>query len=310
MFCLEFGRLLDLWRNTPFFIGAFARSRAPPSTDRPPEESPLAHALCPTTPPQRVPYGPLARFLTHPNAWWHALGHDAAHLARAVLPVAAPIVGVLVALVVLAALVRLLARLRAPVGGHLVEVAMPPSAEAKAALGFWRNLHSVLSGASRLLAPPGQVAFEIESSAHGIELRFWVSSDVSAHAVARAVSSAWPGAQCQVRDSTAPSLGGPVTSCGELRLGAPAWLPLGTDQAVDPLRTVLRALPTWAETERAVVQVPVRPASRRSTRILARAARSLQTGPVGGRAALLAQQVDHLSPDDAPPGREGGRHLQ
>ncbi|MDA8263996.1 MAG: hypothetical protein M0T79_01345, partial [Actinomycetota bacterium] len=85
----------------------------------------------PTAPPPSVPNSPLTRFLTHPGAWWHHLGHDAAHLARAVLPVAMSILGVLVALVVLAALVRLLARLRAPAGGQLVEVAVPAAVEAK-----------------------------------------------------------------------------------------------------------------------------------------------------------------------------------
>ena len=232
----------------------------------------------PAAPPPSVPNSPLTRFLTHPGAWWHHLGHDAAHLARAVLPVAMPILGVLVALVVLAALVRLLSRLRAPAGGQLVEVAVPPAAEAKAALGFLRNLHSVLSGTGRRLGRPGHVAFEVESAAHGLGLRFWVSSGVPAHAVARAVSSAWPGAQCQVRDAEVRGLLGPVTAVGELRLGAPVWLPLGTDHVVDPLRTVLGALPDWGGTERAVVQVAVRPAAGRSIRMLARAARSLQTG--------------------------------
>lgn len=242
----------------------------------------------PTTPPS-VPHGPLARFLTHPNAWWHALGHVAAHVARAALPVAAPIVGLLVALVFLAGLVRLVAHLRTTGRGQLVEVAIPPTVEAKAALGFWRNLYSVLCGRGRLLAPPGQVAFELESSAHGISLRFWVSSGISAHAVARAVSAAWPGAQCQVRDCASITLAGPVASCGELRLGAPAWLPLGTDHAVDPLHTVLGALPTWAETDQGLVQVLVRPATRRSSRILARAARSLSTGrPMARVPRLLA----------------------
>ena len=84
----------------------------------------------PAKPPPSVPHGPLARFLTHPNAWWHALGHVAAHVARAALPIAAPIVGLLVALVFLAGLIRLVARLRPPGRGQLVEVAIPPTATA------------------------------------------------------------------------------------------------------------------------------------------------------------------------------------
>ncbi|MDA8076541.1 MAG: hypothetical protein M0Z40_15165 [Actinomycetota bacterium] len=243
----------------------------------------------PTAPPPSVPNSPLNRFLTHPGAWWHHLGHDAAHLARAVLPVVLPILGVLVALAVLAALVRLLARLRAPAGGQLVEVAVPAAVEAKAALGFWRNLHAVLSGTGRRLGRPGHVAFEIESAAHGLGLRFWVSSGVQVHAVARAVSSAWPGAQCQVRDAEVRRLLRPVAAVGELRLGAPPWLPLGTDHVVDPLRTVIGALGSWDGDEQGLVQVLVRPAGARSTRMLIRAARSLQTGrPMAPLPRLLA----------------------
>ncbi|MGH9057248.1 MAG: type IV secretory system conjugative DNA transfer family protein, partial [Acidimicrobiales bacterium] len=193
------------------------------------------------------------------------------------------------ALVVLAAFVRVVARLRAPAAGQLVEVAVRPAVEAKAGLGFWRNLHTVLSGTGWSLGRPGHVAFEIESSAHGLGLRFWVSFGVSAHAVARAVSSAWPGAQCQVRDAEVWGLLSPVASVGELRLGAPPWLPLGTDHPVDPLRTILGALPTWDDTQRAIIQILVRPAAGRSCRMLHRSARSLETGrPMALLPRLLA----------------------
>ena len=155
---------------------------------------------------------------------------------------------------------------------------MPAVVEAKGALAFWRNLHPVLAAKRHLLRPTGHVVFEMEGSGDGIGLRLWVSADISAHAVARAVSSAWPGAQCQVRDAHRPNLAGPLTSCGELRLAAPAWLPLGTDHVVDPLRTVIGALGSWDGDEQGLVQVLVRPAAARSTRMLVRAARSLQTG--------------------------------
>ncbi len=230
------------------------------------------------TPSPSLPHGPLGHFLAHPDAWWKDLGNHLAHFANQVLPIAVPVVIAVLALVAAWAGVRVLGRLRPPTGGQLVEVAMPAVVEAKGALAFWRNLHPVLASKRHLLRPAGHVAFEVEGSGDGIGLRLWVSADISAHAVDRAVSSAWPSAQCQVRDAHRPNLAGRFTSCGELRLAAPAWLPLGTDHVVDPLRTVIGALGSWDGDEQGLVQVLVRPAGARSTRMLVRAARSLQTG--------------------------------
>ncbi len=229
-------------------------------------------------PSPSLPHGPLAHFLAHPDAWWKDRGHHLALFADQVLPIAVPVVIAVLALVTTWAAVRVLGRLRPPTGGQLVEVAMPAVVEAKGALAFWRNLHPVLAAKRYLLRPAGHVAFEMKGSGEGIGLRLWASAGISAHAVARAVSSAWPGAQCQVRDAHRPNLAGPLTSCGELRLAAPAWLPLGTNHVVDPLRTVIGALGSWDGDEQGLVQVLVRPAGARSTRMLVRAARSLQTG--------------------------------
>ena len=229
-------------------------------------------------PSPSLPHGPLAHFLAHPDAWWKDLGHHLALFANQVLPIAVPVVIAVLALVTTWAVVRVLGGLRPPTGGQLVEVAMPAVVEAKGALAFWRNLHPVLAAKRHLLRPVGHVAFEMEGSGDGIGLRLWVSADISANAVARAVSSAWPGAQCDVHDAHGTKLAGPLTSCGELRLAAPAWLPLGTDHAVDPLRTVIGALGSWDGDEQGLVQVLVRPAGARSTRMLIRTARSLQTG--------------------------------
>jgi len=229
-------------------------------------------------PSPSLPHGPLAHFLAHPDAWWKDLGHHLAHFADQVLPIAVPVVIAVLGLVTTWAAVRVLGRLRPPTGGQLVEVAIPAVVEAKRALAFWRNLHPVLAAKHHPIRPTGHVVFEVEGSGEGIGLRLWVFADISAHAVARAVSSAWPGAQCQVRDARRPNLAGPLTSCGELRLAAPAWLALGTDHVVDPLRTVIGALGSWDGDEQGLVQVLVRPAAARSTRMLIRAARSLQTG--------------------------------
>ena len=229
-------------------------------------------------PSPSLPHGPLTHFLAHPDAWWKDLGNHLVHFANQVLPITVPGVIAVLGLVATWAAVRLLGRLRPPSGGQLVEVAMPAVVEAKGALAFLRNLHPVLAGKRHLLRPTGRGVFEMEGSGDGIGLRLWVSADISAHAVARAVSSAWPGAQCHVRDAHRTKLAGPLTSCGELRLAAPAWLPLGTDHVVDPLRTVIGALGSWDSGQQGLVQVLVRPAGARPTRMLVRAARSLQTG--------------------------------
>ncbi|MDA8311137.1 MAG: hypothetical protein M0Z46_11100 [Actinomycetota bacterium] len=241
------------------------------------------------TPPPSVPNGPLAHFLAHPDAWWRDLGHHLAHIGEAVLPAGVALLAGLTALVIAWALFRTVARLRPPAARQLVEVSLPAGVEPKGALAFWRNLHPVLAGRSRLLHPPRHVAFEIEASEGGIRLRLWTPAGVPALAVARAVSSAWPGAQCQVRRASGPLLPGPLVSCGELRLAAPAWLALGTDHGVDPLRVVLGALCVDAAGAHGVVQVLARPASNRRAAVIGLAARSLSTGrPIAPVPRLLA----------------------
>jgi hypothetical protein len=225
-------------------------------------------------PSPSLPQGPLA----HPDAWWKDLGHHLAHFANQVLPIAVPVLIAVLALVATWVAVRVDGGLRPPSGGKLVEVAMPAVVEAKGPLAFWRNLHPVLAAKRHILRPARHVVFEVEGSGDGIGLRLWVSADISAHAVARAVSSAWPDAHCQVRDAHRAKLAGRLGSCGELRLAAPAWLPLGADHVVDPLRTVIGVLGSWDGDEQGLVQVLVRPAGSRSTRMLIRSARSLQTG--------------------------------
>lgn len=242
-----------------------------------------------TVPNPSAPNGPLAHFLAHPDAWWADLGHHLARIGADVLPAAVAVLAGLAALVIAWALLRTVARLRPPAAGQLVEVSMPPGVEPKGALAFWRTLHPVLAGGSRLLRPPRHVAFEIVASDAGIRLRLWASQGVPAPAIARAVGSAWPGARCQVRQASGPLFSGARVCCGELRLAAPTWLPLGTDHGVDPLRPVLGALYMDAVDEHAVVQVLVRPASNRRVAVIGRAARSLPTGrPIALVPRLLA----------------------
>ncbi|MGH9171195.1 MAG: hypothetical protein ACRD0Z_10050 [Acidimicrobiales bacterium] len=246
-------------------------------------------APSPPTPPPSVPNGPLAHFLAHPNAWWVDLGHHLANLLEAVLPAAVVVIAFLLALMVGWVLLRAVGRLRPPAAGQLVEVSMPAGVEPKGAFAFWRNIHPVLAGGSHLLRPPRHVAFEIEASDAGIRMRLWTPAGVPAPAIARAVGSAWPGAQCHVREASRSILSGALVSCGELRLAAPAWLPLGTAHDVDPLRTVLGALYADEVGEHAAVQVLARPVRGRRAAVIGRAARSLPTGrPIALVPRLLA----------------------
>jgi hypothetical protein len=228
--------------------------------------------------PPTGPNGPLARFLAHPDTWWAALGQHLARIAHAVLPVAVTVAVALAALVALVVVVRVVARHRSTSTGQLVDVEVPPIVDPKGAASFWRNLHPVLTARHRLLAAPQSVAFEVTSSANGIGLRIWVPPSVSTHAVARAVSSAWPGSRCQIGPDRPPVLSGRTITCGELRLRSPSWLPLGVDHDADPLRTVLGALFAGQEADEGAVQVVVAPAGARATRSVRNSARSLHAG--------------------------------
>lgn len=243
----------------------------------------------PSAPLPSVPRGPLVHFLAHPDAWWMDLGHQLSRLSSHVLAVGMPLVLAVAALVVTLAVLRLVARFRATGGGSVVEVAVPATVEPKAALVFWRNLHPVLAARHRLFERPRWAAFEMEGSGDGIGLRLWVPPGISTQAVARAICSAWPGAQCTTASASGRLLARSTSTCAELRLASPQWLPLGTDHVVDPERVILGTLPVWEDGERGVVQVLVRAATARTYRLLARAARSLQTGrPIALLPRILA----------------------
>lgn len=155
---------------------------------------------------------------------------------------------------------------------------MPATVDPKRAPVFWRNIHSVLAGRPRLRTPPAYIAFEIDSSSNETSLRFFASPDVSPTSVARAVASAWPGAQCEHHRATSTSIAGRFILCGELRVAGPAWRSLWADQTADPLRSVLGAMEVHHDGERAVVQVLARPASSYQRHALARATRALHAG--------------------------------
>lgn len=138
-------------------------------------------------------------------------------------------------------------------------------------------MHSVLAGRRRLGSPSPHVAFEMDGTAAGTSLGFFVAPGVPAMSIARAVGSAWPGAQCVDREAASRTLFGRFVLCGELRLAGSAWRSLWTEHGSDPLRSVLSALDIGHDAH-AVVQVLARPASSHQTRAVARAIRSLHSG--------------------------------
>lgn len=261
------------------------------SLPAPPRPVPITGGSClpPTAPPPSVPLGPLAHFFAHPNAWWRDLAHHVAHLGEAVLPAALAVVAGLLALTVARVLLR--------------------AGRSSPATSFWtprRGVHATqrrAQGCVHLLAqPPPGARWREPSFAPTPSRRLQDRGLCRGHQPAAMGSprnpgpggrprrqSAWPGAQCQVRDASGALVPGSLVSCGELRLARPAWLPLGTDHGVDPLRAVLGALFVEEVGEHAVVQVLVRPASHRRLAVISRAARSLPTGrPIALVPRLLA----------------------
>lgn len=242
-----------------------------------------------SVPPPSVPHGPLAHFLANPGGRLADLGHHLAHLGRSASRVGLPVLAVIAAGLLVALAVWACRRLRRPAPGSQIEIRVPIEADPKGALTFWRHLHPVLAGRGRVFGPRHHVAFELRSHDGEVQLGIWTPADVSPHAVARAVESAWPGARCTVGDAGRPRARRPPISCGELRLARPAWFALGTEHGTDPLRTVLAAVGDSAAGEQDVIQILVRPASGHRVASLGRAARSLHTGrPTATVPRLLA----------------------
>jgi hypothetical protein len=236
----------------------------------------------PPSPTSSVPpnpaNSPLGRYLLHPGQETSELVHHVLHVLDQIGHVVLPGAVVLAVLLVGWKVVQLLSRFRPSANGHLLEVRLPATVDPKRAPVFWRNIHSVLAGPHRLRTPPPYVNFEIDSSSNGTSLRFYVSPGVPPMSVARAISSAWPGAQCQHHQATPLSLAGRLVACGELCVAGPAWRSLWADQTADPLRSVLGAMEVHHDGERAIVQVLARPASSHQRHALARATRALHAG--------------------------------
>lgn len=240
-------------------------------------------------PSPSVPHGPLAHFLANPGGWLANLGRYLAHLGGSAARIGLPVLVVIAAGLLVALAVWACRRLRRPATGSQVEIRVPIEADPKGALTFWRHLHPVLAGRGRVFGPRRHVAFELRSHDGEVQLGIWTPAEVSPHAVARAVESAWPGARCTVGHAGRPRARRSPISFGELRLARPAWFALGTEHGTDPLRTVLATLGGGAVGEHGVVQILVRPAPSHRVAGLGRAARSLHAGrPTATVPRLLA----------------------
>jgi hypothetical protein len=235
------------------------------------------HLLGTALPTPPTPHGPLARFLLHPQAALRDLGHLLAHASWFVLGHLGPPVAALLAAAVIGHV--LLARWRArhaAVDAVCLELRPPPVVDPGTAEIFWTNLHALLRPSWRaVLHGRHQVAFEIRAARE--RARFAISAPRSmADHVGRAITAAWPGA------SVVPS--GPAATDREHRgsagyrlcLARAQWLPIATDHALDPLRSVLGAAAELYEDEEVVVQVVAWPASRRRDANAQRAVLGLQ----------------------------------
>ncbi|MGH8994621.1 MAG: hypothetical protein ACRDYB_01035, partial [Acidimicrobiales bacterium] len=243
-----------------------------------------------STAPPNPANSPLGRYLVHPGQETSELVHHVLrvldHIGHVVV---LPVIAGIATLLVVWTMTKVFNRFRSSTDGHLVEVMLPATVDPKRAPVFWRNVHSVLAGRRRLAAPSSHVAFEMEGSSAGMRLRFFVAPGVPAMSVARAVGSAWPGAQCKNHEATSRALPGRFAVCGELRLAGPAWRSLWTEHNGDPLRSILGALGVEHGGAHAIVQVLVRPASPHQTRAIGRAVRSLHSGkPTALAPRLLA----------------------
>ncbi|HTX62037.1 MAG TPA: hypothetical protein VMD28_00255, partial [Acidimicrobiales bacterium] len=273
--------------NVPHLLGT--GSPAPPTTER----------------------GPLARFLLHPQAELRDLGHLLAHFGWFIVAhVGLPLAGLLVAAVVGKVLLTRRRARRATANLVCLELRPPPSVDPGSAEVFWTNLHALLRPSWRAgLHGRHEVAFEIR--AVGERARFTISAPRStADHVRRAIMAAWPGASLVPSEPEAADRGRRASAGYRLCLARAQWLPIATDHALDPLRSVLGAAAELPEDEEAVVQVVARPASRRREANAQRAVLGLQgiTSPnpalrlVG---PILHGILDFVTPGPSTPARPG-----
>lgn len=242
-----------------------------------------------------VPKGWIPQLLCHPDGQVSRLGHGLLHMLGhigAAWSVLLPIAALLVAAVVAAQRVAARRRVSEASQGRWVEFSCPPEVNPDGAAVLWRLLSRRLLTA-RFSVRRRVIAWELHGSPKGIRAGLWVPPDVSAAAVAAAVTEAWPGAQVRADSSgNFPELPQPPLAAVRLRSAAPSWLPVTAvdrsagyrthTQEADLLRAVFGSLAACRTAGACVtVQVLVRRASKHHSRKARAAVRYLRGLPPG-----------------------------
>lgn len=242
-----------------------------------------------TARPPAPPSDPLARWLRDPfgaeRQWLHRFANMVGSLAHQAVPVLVVTVALVVGYLVLA---RERHR-RWSRKSRWIAIAVPVDVDPNGGRALWRILAPLLTAQRTLLGRRPPVAFEAWADATGLRLGIWISPTLSVTAVARAISTAWPGAVA-TRAGTPTLPSGRRVSGGQVRLARAEWMPLIDDagtSAGDPIRGLLAALATQSRDDAATVQILARPASSRRVARLRRAARALRRGESASRTARV-----------------------
>jgi hypothetical protein len=217
------------------------------------------------------------------------LAHRALPLVEQIGPMV--VVG-LVAIWLLVRTLRQVRRERAAACARLVVIGVPPTVDAKGALLLWSALHDLLRGhVARMLGGQPHLAWEIFAVETGTMFRLWVPPSIPAGLIERAISAAWPGASTTIelvrRDESASAGEAGLELASELVLSGPDWFSLNRGATPDPVPLILGQLSGLRDRQTGLVQVLVRPATRRDQRRLRTAARRVRAGVSASRPVRL-----------------------
>jgi hypothetical protein len=187
---------------------------------------------------------------------------------------------------------------------RLVTVLAPPTVDPSGAITVWSNLVGLLRpGWLRRFSGQPHLAFELTFTDDGVQIRMWVPGLVPPGMVERAIEAAWPGAHTRTTPAKSPI---PTTAPvgrriegvgGELRLARSEALPIRTEHAADPFRSMLGAPVGLGPHERACVQILARPVAGHRVTKARRAARRVHTG---GSVHLVGRLLDIITPGKTP----------
>lgn len=190
-----------------------------------------------------------------------------------------PVIALAAAVVLLRAVLHRRTAARGREGSAYVSIAAPPEVAPDGAIGAWRRMGAIeLRPWRRFWYGQPHVTWEYAWTGGELSVRVWVPGTVDPGIVAQAVTSGWPGAITTVTPAT-----GPLPADGAIRGGHIAWnaraqTPVEMDDPVDVLRGLLEAGPAQDPRRCALVQITVRPASRRHVAAMRRNAEGLRGG--------------------------------